>query len=446
MQKAGGVGRVQDCSDVNVTLGAGVDGYSITYDHASGKFVLSSVSGVGISKIQDADDVNFSLGAGVDGYTVNYDHDTGKFVLTAPVVPGPSGISDIQDADDVDVTLGAGVDEYALCYDHGTAKFVLRQIAGVYVALVGSAPYQSITNGLYITAHDSVDSCGLKVTQGWDGAEYTWQRIFAVYTRSGTEIFSCRGRGMEGAGLTLFMSANTIEAADSLGLRVMTSLSGVQALQCKSILVSGTYTTNMTVSAASTIYGSPGASGNLLLQSTMHATKGYILLHATGGNCGIGNSAPGTPLDINLPDAATNTVSNVLTVRHASSGTPAAGFGVALIFGLESSTTENQSAGRVYAVWSESTHATRKAQVVFTAYDTVEREGIRIGANGSAATLGLLGATPSAQLAHVADVKGDYAAGDLDSEAEVISMANAFAAAINSLNALVETFGLRASS
>lgn len=35
MQKASGIGRVQDGSDVNVTLGAGVDGYSITYDHAS---------------------------------------------------------------------------------------------------------------------------------------------------------------------------------------------------------------------------------------------------------------------------------------------------------------------------------------------------------------------------------------------------------------------------
>ena len=397
----------------------------------------------GIGRLQDASDIDVTLGAGVDGYALTYDHDTGKFVLVEPVAAGSSALVDCSD---VNVSLGAGVDEYALCYDHGTAKFVLRQIAGVYVALAGSAAYQSITNGLYITAHDSVDSYGLKVTQGWDGAEYTWQRIFAVYTRSGTEIFSCRGRGMEGAGLTLFVSANTIEGADAFGLRVMTSVAGAQSLQCKSILVAGAYSTDMSGAVASTIYGSKDANGNLLFQSTMHSTKGYILLHATGGSVGIGNSAPGTPLDINYPSAVTNTVSNVLTVRHASSGTPAAGFGVALIFGLESSTTENQSAGRVYAVWSEATHATRKAQVVFTAYDTAEREGIRIGANGSAATIGFLGATPSAQLAHVADVKGDYAAGDLDSEAEVISMANALAAAINSLNALVETFGLRASS
>src|SRR5574344_2232711 len=112
----------------------------------------------GVCRVQDCSDVNVALGSGVDGYTLNYDHDTGKFVLVEPVAAGSSALVDCSD---VNVTLGAGVDEYALCYDHGTAKFVLRQISGVYVALVGSAAYQSITNGLYVTAHDSVDSYGL---------------------------------------------------------------------------------------------------------------------------------------------------------------------------------------------------------------------------------------------------------------------------------------------
>lgn len=397
----------------------------------------------GIGRLQDASDIDVTLGAGVDGYTLTYDHDTGKFVLVEPVAAGSSALVDCSD---VAVSLGAGVDEYALCYDHDTAKFVLRQIAGVYVALVGSGAFQSITNGLYITAPDSLTHLGLRVTQGWDADEYTWQKVFGVYTRTGHEVFVVQGRGKDGAGLCSFNSISTVLEFDSVGLRAFTSVSGAQAFECRSLIVGANYSASMSSLSNSTIYGGNNAGDNLFLQSTFNATKGYIILHATGGNCGIGNSAPGTPLDINYPSAITNTVANVLTIRHASSKTPAAGFGVALIFGLESSTTENQSAGRVYAVWSEATHATRKAQVVFTAYDTAEREGIRIGANGSAATIGFLGATPSAQLAHVADVKGDYAAGDLDSEAEVISMANALASAINSLNALVETFGLRASS
>ena len=402
MQKAGGVGRVQDCSDVNVTLGSGVDGYLLSYDH-----------------------------------------DTAKFILSEPAAPGATALADCSD---VDVTLGAGVDEYALCYDHGTTSFVLRQISGVYVALTSPVAGQNIAGGLNIVPLDNVSSSGIVITQGLTTGIADWQTLFAIYNKTPSLQMIIKARGSDGALVMQIPSVNTTPALDPYGIRVMSSGNAAQVLQAKAILFETAFSSDISGAVGGTVYGGKDAGDSLKLESTFNATKGYVLINSVGGNCGIGNSAPGTPLDINYPSAVTNIVSNVLTVRHASSGTPAAGFGVALIFALESTTTENQRAGRVYAVWSEATHATRKAQVVFTAYDTAEREGIRIGADGSAATLGFLGATPSARLAHVADVKGDYATGDLDSEAEVISMANSLAAAINSLNALVETFGLRASS
>lgn len=49
--------RIQDMDDANVTLGVGVDGYMLVYDHASGAFVLRdprSFSGpwtVGLSRV-----------------------------------------------------------------------------------------------------------------------------------------------------------------------------------------------------------------------------------------------------------------------------------------------------------------------------------------------------------------------------------------------------------
>lgn len=397
----------------------------------------------GIGRLQDASDVNVSLGAGVDGYTLNYDHDTAKFVLVEPVAAGSSALADCTD---VNVSLGAGVDEYALCYDHGTAKFVLRSQASLYVALTGAVAGQNVAGGINLTPLDNVASSGLILRQGLTSGVSDWQTLFAVYNKDPVLVMSIKARGSDGAVVMQFPSVNTVPGADPIGIRVMSSSNAAQNLQAKSICLESAFSSDVSSAVSGTVYGGKDAGDSLKLESTFNATKGYVLINSVGGNCGIGNSAPGTPLDINYSSAVTNTVSNILTARHASSGTPAAGFGAGLVFALESTTTENQSAGRVYAVWSEATHATRKAQVVFTAYDTAEREGLRIGANGSAATLGLLGATPSAQLAHVADVKGDYAAGDLDSEAEVISMANALAAAINSLNALVETFGLRALS
>lgn len=181
-----------------------------------------------------------------------------------------------------------------------------------------------------------------------------------------------------------------------------------------------------------------------------------------GGNVGIGTVTPGTLLDLNRADAATNTVTNSLTIRHASSGTPAAGFGAGLIFGLESSTTENQSAARICAVTSEATHATRKYQLVFSAYDTAEREGLRIGANGSAPTIGVLGATPAARMAHIADAVTthnitDPADAPADADAlredlvtnvlpDIEGKLNALGTIINSILTVPETFGYTATS
>lgn len=41
MQTSRGPGLLRRLIDVNITPGAGVDGYSVKYDHTSGKFVLT---------------------------------------------------------------------------------------------------------------------------------------------------------------------------------------------------------------------------------------------------------------------------------------------------------------------------------------------------------------------------------------------------------------------
>ncbi|NLH78231.1 MAG: hypothetical protein GX465_14460 [Acidobacteria bacterium] len=446
MQKASGIRRVQDGSDVNVTLGAGVDGYSLTYDHSSEKFILSEVSGVGISNIQDADDVNFSLGAGVDGYTVNYDHDTGKFVLTAPVVA------------DISTCL-------------------LKDGSTVGASGAAQAFTLGVKSGLVFPAADGTSSVKLCKADGSTPViqlDTTNSRVM-IGDVSGVPSASLVIRAAAGANPMIFINDGDISLPDWSGvgfvpapdaetiarMGVLNGLLGGFSFQgfCEAsatataIDISGWHGSNAPTGPCVVIRGwkhngstsySALAAAEIVCQIANMAT--VIATFTGGGNVGIGTVTPGTLLDLNSADAATNTVTNSLTIRHSSSGTPAAGFGAGLIFGLESSTTENQRAARIQAIWTESTHATRKAALILTAYDTAEREAIRIGANGSAATIGFLGATPSARLAHVADVKGDYGAGDLDSEAEVIAAVNALAAAINSLNALVETFGLRASS
>jgi len=115
------------------------------------------------------------------------------------------------------------------------------------------------------------------------------------------------------------------------------------------------------------------------------------------GRVGVGLIAPDSQLHVQLDDAATNAVSQLLTLSHNTSGTAAAGFGSGVLWELKSSTTADQSAARVQALWYEATHATRKADLVLTAYDTAEREGLRIRGDGSEPAIGFYGVTPIAR-------------------------------------------------
>lgn len=151
-------------------------------------------------------------------------------------------------------------------------------------------------------------------------------------------------------------------------------------------------------------------------------------------------------LDSLMTDAATNATTTQRKKRHNTTGTAANGFGTRDLWQLQSSTMVDQDAAAVDVVWNDATHATRKADLVLSAFDTAIREGIRIRANGSAPAIGFLGATPVARAAHIADAKTDYTAGDLDSEAEIISALNTLNGKINSILAVLENVGLVATS
>lgn len=67
-------------------------------------------------------------------------------------------------------------------------------------------------------------------------------------------------------------------------------------------------------------------------------------------------------------DAGTATLVNGATLGHQSSGTPAAGLGIGLQLNLNSSTTADQNAARIAAVWTTATHASRAADLVLSTW------------------------------------------------------------------------------
>ena len=117
------------------------------------------------------------------------------------------------------------------------------------------------------------------------------------------------------------------------------------------------------------------------------------------------------PTVAKINDATTNAITNIVTLGHNTSGTPAAGLGAAVNFTLETSTTVDTQAGRLAVLYSTVTHASRVPDGVFYLTDSAaEREIWRGRATGSAAAIGFLGATPVVRAAHIADAAGDDAA------------------------------------
>lgn len=102
-------------------------------------------------------------------------------------------------------------------------------------------------------------------------------------------------------------------------------------------------------------------------------------------------------LRINRNASDTNSIANVLKIAHQTTGTPAAGYGAGILFELESTTTEQRQSGRIACGTVAAADASRKYFIEINPFDTAERKGIRVEANGSAPMIGFLGAAAIAR-------------------------------------------------
>lgn len=115
------------------------------------------------------------------------------------------------------------------------------------------------------------------------------------------------------------------------------------------------------------------------------------------GELGVGTTSPSTKLHVALDDTATNAVTNMLTIDHTSTGTPAAGFGAAIQFLGESSTTVQRSMGRVRTEWNVATDAGRASTMILSVFDTAERDGLYIKTDTARANVAIGQVPPAGQ-------------------------------------------------
>jgi hypothetical protein len=130
-----------------------------------------------------------------------------------------------------------------------------------------------------------------------------------------------------------------------------------------------------------------------------------------------------------------NAEHQALRLSVVGSAAPGAAFGGRTDLTLRSSTLAERQAGGIHWKWSDSTDATRKGDLFFTAYDAATAvEGMRIRAISGATQIGFYGVTPVSRAAHIADPSGGAI---VDSEART---------AINAILVVLENLGLTLTS
>lgn len=93
-----------------------------------------------------------------------------------------------------------------------------------------------------------------------------------------------------------------------------------------------------------------------------------------------------------ISDAATNTVTTVLTLTHDTSGTPAASYGTGLLFQGQDTTTVDVSMASINSTWLVATHNSRSSQIQLQTVSNAGAlsAGLIVGSGISGATAGLI--------------------------------------------------------
>jgi len=467
--------RLQDADDINVTLGVGADEYALTWDNDTAKFVLRAPAApfagllatgattgatsqaqtftngiIGPSWKPAANSTTALQMQQADGTPIVTIDTTNKALGFYPGAKtffvGPSAwinddrlalrsmtsgrrtfldlfTFDADGTDDLGVALFAkgtptslaAYEVLEFCYDATNVEFALDSIAGGTGTLRPIDIYASARGQLFLATTGNV---GIGITSPATALHVVGAATITGGIRPAAD--STTALQLQNAAGTSILNVDTTNSRVGIGTSAPVNTLDVNGyIGCTRIVAYGTQ---------GDILRLDGTTIRLYAQA-----GGAVVTSASTGESLFSVSLIGLAVQ-NYFGAATNTVTNLYTINQRSSGTPDAGFGTGILYALNSSTTINQSAARIKTLWYEATHATRKADLVLTAYDTAEREGLRIRGNGSAPAIGFLGAQPQARIAHVADPAGGAT---VDAEARSV---------INSILTTLENFGFHATS
>jgi len=137
----GGSATLAALTDVQVTEGAGIDNKVLYWSNGSSKWLAGGLAAVAWSgnysdlsgkptssnySLAGLSDVNVTEGPSIDGRYLKWDNATSKWVADTPSV-GPSTLATLTD---VNVSEGSGIDGYVLKWNNATSKWVASASGG----------------------------------------------------------------------------------------------------------------------------------------------------------------------------------------------------------------------------------------------------------------------------------------------------------------------------
>jgi hypothetical protein len=212
----GGGATLNALTDVTVTEGSGIDGYSLTWNNSTGKWVATNVSGGGGGGSSLA---VLNNGSSVETAAVSLNFinatsiTTSGHAVTITLPTGSGGSSTLSGLSDVSVTEGSGINGYVLYWNNGASKWEAKALAtvatsGAYSDLSGTPSLATVaTSGSYTDLTSKPTSASWSLASLGDVSITTGSGVdgYCVYWNNGAgkfELKSVSGGGTSLSGLT----------------------------------------------------------------------------------------------------------------------------------------------------------------------------------------------------------------------------------------------------
>lgn len=313
------------------------------------------------------------------------------------------------------VTGGAGANRFMKSDSAGSGTWSILGTNDLSTAFAAPAPIGSTSpsTGAFtrLSAVGAVDALQLLVrghsTQSADLQEWQQNSGAVVASLSNAGLFTTSSFRMTAgatSGRFLRSDASGTGTWQTAVTSIALTMPGGFSISGSPVTTTGTLAVDLDTQSANMVFAGPSSGG--AAAPSYRALAGADLSAALVSPPTIGGTTPeagtfttltgSTVLNTRI-DAETATVVNGEILTHNSTATPTTGFGTGLLLRAKSSTTTNQSQGRIRAEWVSATDASRTALARFTVYDTAERTGFELRASGTAPMIGFLGATPAVQ-------------------------------------------------